>query len=96
MKILAAAATLAAIALPAVAQAQNYDDNWSYRSPPPAQYRLGRAPEQAFARQIDRTARRHSPNPAYDVYVNGRYVGSDPDPRVRMMMQFDQASTGDN
>jgi hypothetical protein len=26
---------------------------------------------------------RHSSNPAYDVYVNGEYVGSDPDPRVR-------------
>ena len=26
---------------------------------------------------------RYSANPAYDVYVNGQYVGSDPDPRVR-------------
>jgi hypothetical protein len=25
----------------------------------------------------------YSTNPAYDVYVNGEYVGSDPDPRVR-------------
>jgi len=25
----------------------------------------------------------HSSNPAYDVYVNGQYVGSDPDPNIR-------------
>ena len=25
----------------------------------------------------------HSTNPEHDVHVNGRYVGSDPDPRVR-------------
>jgi hypothetical protein len=25
----------------------------------------------------------YSSDPAYDVYVNGEYVGSDPDPRVR-------------
>ena len=25
----------------------------------------------------------YSSNPEYDVYVNGEYVGSDPDPRVR-------------
>ena len=33
----------------------------------------------------------HSPNPAFDVYSEGRYVGSDPDPNVRMMLQFDGA-----
>jgi hypothetical protein len=34
--------------------------------------------------------RAHSANPAFDVYdTNGRYVGSDPDPNVRMMLQFD-------
>jgi hypothetical protein len=31
--------------------------------------------------------RAHSPNPAWDVYSHeGRYVGSDPDPRIREMM----------
>jgi hypothetical protein len=28
----------------------------------------------------------YSSNPEYDVYVNGRYIGSDPDPRVRYHM----------
>lgn len=30
-----------------------------------------------------RTHSAYSSNPEYDVFVNGRYVGSDPDPRVR-------------
>ena len=29
----------------------------------------------------------HSSNPAYDVYVNGQYVGSDPDPNIRAQVQ---------
>ena len=29
----------------------------------------------------------HSSNPAYDVYVNGQYVGSDPDPNIRAQLQ---------
>ena len=28
-------------------------------------------------------AQRHSPNPAWDVYVGGKYVGSDPDRLIR-------------
>jgi hypothetical protein len=36
---------------------------------------------------------RHSSNPAYDVYsIRGWYVGSDPDPTVRSMMQMDPAA----
>ena len=31
--------------------------------------------------------RQQSPNPAYDVYVGGRYVGSDPDPNIRAQLQ---------
>lgn len=29
----------------------------------------------------------HSSNPAYDVYVDGRYVGSDPDPNIRAQLR---------
>ncbi len=29
----------------------------------------------------------YSSNPAYDVYVNGNYVGSDPDPRIRWTLK---------
>jgi hypothetical protein len=41
-------------------------------------------PSEAFLR------RPHSPNPAWDVYrINGQYMGSDPDPRVRLMLRKD-------
>jgi hypothetical protein len=33
--------------------------------------------------------RPHSSNPEWDVYRNGRYVGSDPDPLVRLMLLKD-------
>jgi len=39
------------------------------------------------------TQRQHSPNPAWDVYNDGHYVGSDPDPNVRTRLQMD---SGDN
>jgi hypothetical protein len=31
----------------------------------------------------------HSPNAAHDVYVDGKYAGSDPDPRIRTMLAHD-------
>ena len=33
--------------------------------------------------------RPHSPNPAWDVYRSTGYVGSDPDPNIRAMLQRD-------
>jgi hypothetical protein len=37
--------------------------------------------------------RPHSPNPQWDVYrLSGRYVGSDPDPNVRLMLRKDNWS----
>ena len=40
------------------------------------------------------TKQQHSPNPAWDVYdSSGHYVGSDPDPNVRMQLQFDHGSS---
>ncbi len=43
-----------------------------------------RAPEQ---RQRAPEQRQRSANPAYDVYVSGQYVGSDPDPNIRAQLQ---------
>jgi hypothetical protein len=38
--------------------------------------------------------RQHSPNPAWDVYdTRGHYVGSDPDPNVRMQLQLDRGDS---
>jgi hypothetical protein len=31
----------------------------------------------------------YSPNPAHDVFVNGKYVGSDPDPTIRSTLARD-------
>ena len=39
------------------------------------------------------TKKQHSPNPAWDVYdIRGVYIGSDPDPRVRMQLLFESAA----
>ena len=37
------------------------------------------------------TTKKYSTNPAYDVFVNGKYVGSDPDPTIRSMLARDPA-----
>ena len=40
------------------------------------------------------TKQQHSPNATWDVYdSSGHYVGSDPDPNVRMHLQFDNGSS---
>ena len=36
----------------------------------------------------------HSTNPAYDVYKNGQYLGSDPDPRIRATIQRGNGAAG--
>ena len=35
------------------------------------------------AKRVVRYGSPYSTNPAHDVYVNGNYAGSDPDPRIR-------------
>jgi hypothetical protein len=39
--------------------------------------------------------RQHSSNPAFDVYDNGRYIGSDPDPNIRVQMQRGHGPAGE-
>ena len=39
--------------------------------------------------------RQHSSNPAFDVYDNGRYVGSDPNPNIRVQMQRGHGPAGE-
>jgi hypothetical protein len=36
-----------------------------------------------------RDGRAHSPNPSHDVYLHGKYSGSDPDPFIRGSLAFD-------
>ena len=41
---------------------------------------------------LAQTKKQHSTNPAHDVYsTSGRYIGSDPDSRVRMQLPLDRA-----
>ena len=51
-----------------------------------------RSPQQR--QQSATQQRQHSPNPAYDVYVGGQYVGSDPDPNIRALMQRGNGPAG--
>jgi len=44
-------------------------------------------PPPAYGFRAD--GRAHSPNPAWDVYVDGTYAGSDPDPHVRATLARD-------
>jgi hypothetical protein len=44
-------------------------------------------PPPAYGVRTD--GRAHSSNPTYDVYVDGLYAGSDPDPHVRTQLQMD-------
>ena len=41
----------------------------------------------ALAQTTLQQCEQHSVNPSYDVYVNGQYVGSDPDPNIRLQLQ---------
>ena len=36
--------------------------------------------------------KRYSTNPSHDVFVNGKYVGSDPDPTIRSMLARDSGN----
>ena len=85
MKLLLATVALATvIAAPAFAQGTNHKGK--------AHLRSGEASAQAQYGRTEGTSR-HSSNPANDVYdTAGRYLGSDPDPRVRMDLRNDTAA----
>ncbi len=38
-------------------------------------------------KRVTRNGSPYSTNPAHDVYVNGNYAGSDPDPRIRWSLR---------
>jgi hypothetical protein len=43
--------------------------------------------DQFYGQGVERP---HSINPAYDVYDGGKYIGSDPDPNVRLQLRRDE------
>jgi hypothetical protein len=50
----------------------------------------------ALAQTAQQQSRRqqHSVNPSYDVYKNGEYLGSDPDPNIRLQIQRGNGANG--
>jgi hypothetical protein len=57
----------------------------------PALAQTKRAPAQQSQSQVQQ---KHSANIRNDVYVSGRYVGSDPDAFIRLQMQADPEQGG--
>jgi hypothetical protein len=91
---IATLALASAIALPAVAQTYDQPARPAARLAPAADaYARDAYARDAYA---DAYGRYRSANPAFDVYQDGQYVGSDPDPRVRTMMQNDRAMLGND
>jgi len=80
MKIIVAATALAVFAAPLTlgdgqqAQAQSYSKE---------QTTPKKAKKATAQKRVVRNGSPYSTNPAHDVYVNGVYAGSDPDPRIR-------------
>ena len=92
-RILAVMVVAASIATPAFAQSIHKSGSDAALRSYAAQQ--AKAKQKAKAKQ-QRAVRTHaqapriwsySTNPAYDVYVRGEYVGSDPDPRIRWTLR---------
>ena len=88
MKILIAATALAVAAttLPSFspvqqAQAQSYSQDQATPK------KVKKAKKAKTQKRVQRYGSPYSTNPAHDVYVNGNYVGSDPDPRIRWTLK---------
>ena len=86
-KMFGAAAALAmVIASPALAQTVGQPAPGARQAPDRTFNLVRPGPGQSIVEdQTD--GRRHSPNPAFDVYVGGKYVGSDPDPNIRLELR---------
>jgi hypothetical protein len=90
-KMLAAAAALATmIASPGWSQTVNQPPPGA-RPAPDETFGQARPPRAApyFAEDIQTDGRRRFTNPANDVYLGDRYLGSDPDPTVRLELRRD-------
>jgi hypothetical protein len=92
MKILLAATALAlAAAAPAFApgqqaQAQTYSKEQS-TTQKVTPHKVKKIRKVKTERRVVRYGSPYSTNPAHDAYVNGVYVGSDPDPRIRATLK---------
>jgi hypothetical protein len=84
MKTLIAATALAiAVAAPAFAPGQQAQAQ-TYSKEQTTTHKVKKAKTQ---KRVVRNGSPYSTNPAHDAYVNGTYVGSDPDPRIRWQLK---------
>jgi hypothetical protein len=95
MRIFLAIVVTAAITAPAAAQYGSGNSgvaaSRSYAPPPTAKSNKAKVKD-SYARQYRGSP--HSSNPEFDVYVNGVYVGSDPDPRIRSTLAHEWRTQG--
>jgi hypothetical protein len=109
MRVILAVAMTVAIATPAAAQygsmyggtyvPRDYSNAQEYRGSPnhARGYRgYARAYRGSSSYAQEYSGSPHSTNPEYDVYVNGEYVGSDPDPRIRASLAQEWRSQSGN
>jgi len=82
---LAVAATAPAFAPGQQAQAQTYSKE---QTTPQKVKKVKKAKKPTKTqKRVVRNGSPYSTNPAHDAYVNGTYVGSDPDPRIRWQLK---------
>ena len=84
MKIVVAATALAVFAAPLASGASQEARAQSYSKEQTTAHKAKKAKPQ---KRVVRYGSPYSTNPAHDVYVNGVYVGSDPDPRIRWTLK---------
>ncbi len=88
MKIVIAAIALAvAAAAPAFAPGQQAQAQGYSKEDQPTTTKKAKKAKKAKTQKRVVRASPYSSNPEYDVYVNGVYVGSDPDPRIRWSLK---------
>src|SRR5687767_9990703 len=90
MKIIVAATALAVFAAPLAFGPGQEARAQSYSKEQTTTQKVKKAKTQKTQKTQKRVVRHGSPystNPAHDVYVNGVYVGSDPDPRIRWTLK---------
>ncbi len=64
-------------------------------SPALAQTATPRAYPSELGQRYGQYRQQHSVNPSFDVYENGQYLGSDPDPSIRLQLRRGHGLAGE-
>jgi hypothetical protein len=87
MKIIVAATALAVSAAALAFGAGQQARAQSYSKEQTTTQKVKKVKKAKTPKRVVRYGSPYSTNPAHDVYVNGVYVGSDPDPRIRWTLK---------